>query len=367
MQQIHVLHVVGEMNIGGIENMLMTIMPYMKSKGIFFDFAVHGKNIGFHEKKIEQLGGHVFHLPKFYGLNIIPYILAWYRVLKTNTDFKIIHGHMTSTASLYLLLAKMNGKIAIAHSHNTGHRGNLISKIIKRIMEYPLRYIGDYFFACSQAAAKFRFGKKILYNKKYYLWRNPVDTAKFCFSEEKRKRYREKLHVGGDLLIGHVGRMTYQKNHSYLLDVFYAYHKINSHSKLLLLGDGELRNEIEFKVKKMKLKNAVIIAGAVSNPEDYLSAMDVFLMPSRWEGFGVAVIEAQTNGLPCLVSEAFQDESCISNNMHKLSINEEPFVWAEKIAQLKRNVKDELPNNPYDIKLVAGEIEKLYSEMFVEK
>ena len=146
----------------------------------------------------------------------------------------------------------------------------------------------------------------------------------------------------------------------FALDVFAAYHSRVRHSKLLLLGDGELREAVERKIAALNLQDSVILQGAVPNPADYLSAMDIFFLPSRWEGFGVAVIEAQVNGLPCLVSDAFQEESRIGNDMHRLSTDENPLVWAEKMTHLKRTDEHEPLDNPYDIRKVIDEVVKFY-------
>lgn len=362
-EKLHVLHVVGAMDIGGIENMLMTLMPYMREKGIIFDFAVHGEFVGVHESNIKEMGGNVYHVPKFVGVNIISYFYSWCKMFIDHPELKIIHGHMTSTACIYLLIAKLYSRTAIAHSHNTGQRGNLISKYIKSIMEFPLRYIADYFFACSRAAAVFRFGNNILKKTNYMLWKNAIATEKFRFNEEKRRIYRQKLGISSEnFLIGHVGRMTISKNHMYLLDVFACFHKKQANSQLLLLGDGELHGEVRKKINDLNIQDSVIDLGAVNNPADYLSAMDVFCLPSKWEGFGVAIIEAQVNGLPCLVSDCIQNECIISDDVCMLSIENDAKVWSDKLLEhplrRKRNIY-----NPYDVKEISGWVIDFYRKI----
>ena len=205
-EKLHVLHVVGAMDIGGIENMLMTLMPHMREKGIIFDFAVHGDAIGVYELKIKEFGGRIYHLPKFVGINIFSYLRAWRKILTIHPELKIIHGHMTSTASIYLWLAKRYHRVAIAHSHSTSINGGRIIYGIKRLLEYPLRYISDYLCACSDDAANYRFGQGTSKRDNYFLWHNAIDKKKFRFSQKKRDTIREKFRCDENtVVIGHVG------------------------------------------------------------------------------------------------------------------------------------------------------------------
>lgn len=364
-KELHVLHVVGAMNIGGIENMLMTLMPSMKEKGIIFDFAVHGENIGIHEGKIKELRGRVYHLPKFLGVNIVAYLNAWRSLLKKHPELEIIHGHMTSTASLYLWIAKRYGRVTIAHSHSTSTSGGRIMYGVKRMLEYPLRYLSDYLCACSAAAADYRFGKMTHNRSNFFLWHNAIDTDKFVFSLDKREKYREKLGIAENtVVIGHVGRMIPAKNHKFLLEIFAAYKQINKDSKLLLVGDGPLRNEIKKRSVENGLEYDIMFVGSVVNPEDYISTMDVFCFPSLYEGLAVSLIEAQTNGRLCVASNVIPHEVKISEGLLFLLLSDGPHIWAKKIEEIlqKKKVECDL-TNPYDIKVVTDEVESFYKKI----
>ena len=361
-EELHILHVVGAMNIGGIENMLMTSMPHMKEKGIIFDFAVHGKESGVHEKEIAELGGKVYHLPKFRGINIISYVRAWQCLLKNHPELIIIHGHMTSTASIYLMMAKYYGRVSIAHSHSTSTSGNKMMYFCKRVLEYPLRYLSDYLFACSTDAANYRFGKGTSNRSNYRLWLNAIDMEKFRPSATKRQEYREKLNIADNVtVIGHVGRMVPAKNHKFLLEIFKEYQRINPVSKLLLIGDGPLKNVIETWTKKLKIADSTIFAGAVDNPADYLSVMDIFCFPSAYEGLSVSLIEAQINEKICLGSDVIPKEVKISDNLQFLSLYSSPKMWAEKIISLQKTEETNVTiNNCYDINNVSVKVFELY-------
>lgn len=364
-KKLHVLHVVGAMDIGGIENMLMTLMPSMKKKGIIFDFAVHGENIGIHEAKIKELGGGVYHLPKFLGVNIVAYLNAWRSLLKKHPELEIIHGHMTSTASLYLWIAKRYGRVTIAHSHSTSTSGGRIMYGVKRMLEYPLRYLSDYLCACSAAAADYRFGKMTHSRSNYFLWHNAIDTDKFVFSLDKREKYRKKLGIAENtVVIGHVGRMVPAKNHKFLLEIFAAYKQINKDSKLLLVGDGPLRNEIKKQSIESGLEYDVIFIGAVENPGDYLSVIDVFCYPSLYEGLSVAMIEAQLNERICLASDVIPSEVKISEKVFFFSLKNNGEFWAKKIKEIFKYEKSKCDSvNPYDIKNVTNEVESFYNKI----
>ena len=364
VEKLHILHVVGAMEIGGIENMLMTLMPYMKDKGVIFDFVVHGKHIGIHEAKVKELGGSVYHLPKFIGVNMISYIIAWCKLLFAHPELKIIHGHMTSTASLYLGVAKCYGRVTIAHSHSTSTSGGLVVRGIKRLLEYPLRYLSDYLCSCSVDAADYRFGKGIYKQNNYFLWHNPIEIKKFKFSKEKRRTYREKIGVSKHtIVIGHVGRMVAAKNHRFLVDIFAAYKQLNSDSKLLLLGSGELQNEIKKYVVDRGMSDDVIFTGGVLNTADYLSAMDVFCFPSLYEGLSISLIEAQTNGLLCIASDRIPVECKFSDDIFFLPLEMSALEWGEFISnrmKVKNNRYSDI-KNPYDVSVVINEIYRFYA------
>lgn len=360
-EKLHVLHVVGAMNIGGIENMLMTLMPNMMKKGIIFDFVVHGDIVGVHEASIKKLGGRVYHLPKFIGINIFSYLRAWRRLLFSHPELKIIHGHMTSTASIYLWLANRYDRVTIAHSHSTSISGGKIIYIIKRILEYPLRYISDYLCACSIDAADYRFGKGISKKNNFFLWHNAINTETFKFSSIMREQCRRKLRIDeSTIVIGHVGRMIPAKNHVFLLEIFFAYHKINNNSKLLLIGDGPLRTNIEKIAERMGCSANIIFTGTISNPHEYLSAIDVFCFPSIYEGLPVSLIEAQVNERICVASDVISDDVMISNALHFMSLQQSPAIWAEEIRNALEQNEEIAIRNLYDVSVVSEEVQNFY-------
>lgn len=355
---------VGAMNIGGIENMLMTLMPYMLEQGIIFDFAVHGDEVGAHEAKVKELGGSVYHLPKFKGINFFSYLSAWKKLLIHHPELKIVHGHMTSTAVMYLGLAKILGRVTIAHSHSTSTSGGKFIYAIKRFLEYPLRYFSDYLCACSAEAANYRFGDGTSRKEIYFLWRNAIDTEKFKFSIKKRNEYRGNLSIGDNsVVIGHVGRMITAKNHIFLLEIFREYQQVNPESKLLLIGDGPLRNFVEQKAKELGIFKDTIFTGTVEDTANYLSAMDVFVFPSIYEGLPVSLIEAQTNKRVCLCSDVIPQEVKISDNIYFLPLTLSAKEWSNQIERCIVKKGEGGVRNVYDVKNVSEEIKMFYKRI----
>ena len=226
----------------------------------------------------------------------------------------------------------------------------------------PSRVIGDFFFACSSIAGKKAFGRRFL--KKGFIINNAFEQEKFSFNADKRKEIRTSLGIDEKTVIGHVGNMTPPKNHMFLLDVFCEYLKYNSDSVLLLVGTGYLKKEIIKKSNELGFGDRVIMIGLVDNVQDYLSAMDFFVFPSRFEGLGIAFVEAQINGLKCIVSKNVPQEANINGkNNAFLSIKRSPKIWAKKLDELSGRV--ELPSytNEFDIHNASLRLEGLYQQV----
>lgn len=279
---------------------------------------------------------------------------------------------MRSTASIYLKIAKKYGLVTIAHSHSTASRGNKIEQIVKNIMQYPIRYIADYLFACSNEAGARLFGKKSLKKENYKVIKNAIDVDKYVFNEVKRNEKRKALDIEDKFVVGHVGSFTYPKNHKFLIDVFFEIQKQKENSVLLLVGDGELRTQIEKQISDLGIEDKVIITGVVENVNDYMQAMDVFVFPSIFEGLGMAVIEAEATGLPSIVSDKIPKETFIIDSIEKLSLKTSIKTWADITLQYCRNYKrkntsQDIAKLGYEIKESAQSIEDFYSNIIYNK
>ena len=333
---MRVLHVLGGLDRGGAETMVMNLYRAIDRTQIQFDFIVHNEKKQAYTDEILSLGGKIFHFPTFNGLNYFKMKNLWKIFFHDHPEYKILHSHIRSYASLYLPIAKKAGLKTIIHSHSTSN-GNGLSSVVKRIMQYPLRWQADYFFGCSKEAGTWLFGSKVVNSPKFHILQNAIDTELYKFNPEIRKEYRKKLGLGDQKTFIHVGRFLPAKNHPFLLNVFAEIHKVDSNTVLLLAGDGELRAEIEKQITFLNLQNDVILLGSRSDVPKLLQVADCFLFPSVWEGFGMVAIEAQAACLPCICSEAIPRSVKVTEQCVFLP-TDSALKWAEQaLLWAKRN------------------------------
>nr|WP_106783607.1 glycosyltransferase family 1 protein [Lysinibacillus timonensis] len=364
MEPIRVLYVNGGvMHRGGIESYMMNYYRNLDRSKIQIDFIVHGFQKGNYDDEIKSMGGRIYHVP-VKSKNYIGNIRALRKVFSDN-NYQIIHSHMDAMSYLVLKEAKKYGiPVRIAHSHNTNHLTN--NKIKLLLNEHARKNIGKYCthqFACSYAAGNWLFGEKAVNEEKVILARNAIEIDRFIFNDSIRKELREKLEVDDKFVIGHIGRMDYQKNHQYLLDIFAEVVRKNENSVLLLIGSGHLENEIKDRVNELQLKNHVRFMGLIDNVNEYLNALDVMVFPSHFEGLPVTLIEAQINSLMSIVSSNITTEVEISDRIKFIDLNQSPEYWANIVLDFKekqrvRYSKSEFAD--YDIEKQVKILEDFY-------
>jgi glycosyltransferase involved in cell wall biosynthesis len=363
-EPIRIVHNIASLHLGGSQAFVMNMYRNIDRSKVQFDFVVTPETKeGFYDE-ITNLGGKIFSCPRYKGTNHIQYNKWWDDFFNEHPEYKVIHGHVRSTASIYLKIAKRHGLVTIAHSHSTSN-GNGISAIVKRIMQLPIRKQADYLFACSDKAGKWLYGEKAITQQNYYMIPNGVDLKRFEFDVNKRNQMRMTLGIKKDMMIlGHIGRLSTPKNHKFLLNVFNKYHKINSNSKLLLVGDGELFDCIKEHIDKLNISDAVIMTGSKQNTEDYYQVMDIFVFPSLWEGLPVSVVEAQANGLQCLISDVITHDVDLTDLIQYLPLDEE--LWLGAIVEAHKKKRMGLTNEniqrlqPFDALTVANKLQEFY-------
>lgn len=260
----------------------------------------------------------------------------------------------------------------ITHSHSAGsdemcRYKRVIYQMLNAIARKVIVNSTDYFYACSSKAGKWLFGDKIVARNKVRIIRNTIDTKKFKFNKQERAVIREKLHVKDDEVVyGFVGNLVYQKNPIFLIKIFYQIIQKDRKNKLIVVGDGMLRNEMENLVKELEIDNHVVFTGAVSNVESYMSAMDVFLFPSNFEGLGIVGIEAQTNGLECYFSDGVPEEVTISKHAHFISLSKNEVEWAKEIMKRKAKKRDGI-DLLEDILIDSEDQEQEFKNIFLHK
>lgn len=368
MKAIRVLHVFHGMDCGGAENMVMNLYRRINRDHVQFDFLVHTEKKCFFDDEINRLGGRIFRVPYFNGFNLKEYKNSINRFFSSHKEISIVHGHLGSCASIYLNVAKKHGCYTIVHSHSTKPTNVSIKNFAYRLSTYRVRGVADYFIGCSLKAGEYRYGERITTSDRFIVLNNAIDTDLYVYNPEKRESIRKKLGVLPDtVLIGHVGRFTYAKNHEYLLSVFKLLADKRPKIKLLLIGDGELRAEIENMIVSYAMTDRVILTGVINNVAEYLQAMDVFVFPSRFEGLPVSAIEAQAADLPCLISNTITDEVIVTDNVKVLPIDDDcKSEWVEELRKIGvRNTgtdrRKEIIQSNYDIGTTVKWLEQFYA------
>lgn len=365
-EAIRVLHVLGGTGLGGAESRIMDLYRQMNRDEIQFDFLVHSSAVDrfvedasqrapqFYDGEIKELGGHIYVLPKFKLYNYLSYAKAIRDFFTKHHEFRVVQGHMTSTAGIYLPIAKRYGiPITAAHARSAGVDKGL-KGIATRILRINLYKKTDYCFACSALAGVNVFGKTQADEGKVKIIYNAIDAAKFAYQPDKRERMRNRLAVDGKLVLGHVGRFSAPKNHPYLIDVFASLCSKREDAVLVLLGDGPDKAAIEEKCTKLGIRERVLFMGNCKQPEDYYQAFDIFLLPSLYEGLPGVLVEAQAAGLRCLVSDTVTREAQATDLVTYLDIGKPASVWADEIlAQAnydRRDTYQEIAGAGLDIK-----------------
>ena len=352
------------MDLAGTETLLMSYYKQIDRNQVQFDFAVSATNECAYDKEIVQMGGRIFRYPKYTITNHFTYTLWWRNFLIEHPEIRIIHGHIGSTAAIYLRIAKQQGRIAIAHSHSTwGDSGP--HAWAYRIFSFPTRYIADYYFGCSRQALIDRYGKKVANNKEIAsVMPNAIDARKFVYNEAVRNEVRAQYNIPANMLvIGTVGRFSPQKNPLFTVSLSAELKRRGLDFRFLWFGQGEMESAIREEMSKQNVEDKIILAGVRKDIYRVLQAMDVFVFPSVWEGLGISCIEAQAAGLPALCSESVPDDAKVTDLFHYLPLNDVK-TWADEVLEqkgVKRTDRfDEIDKAGYDIVSAAKRMQDFY-------
>lgn len=358
---IRILQVVTHMNRGGLETTLMNYYRQIDRTKMQFDFLTHREYEGDYGEEIRRLGGQVYHIPVLnpcshhYKKNLGAFF-------DEHPEYIIIHVHQDCLSSVVLKVAKQHGvKVRIAHSHGTSQIKDIKYPVKLFYRHFISKYATD-LMACGDDAGKWMFC-----GAPFVVLNNAINAGSYVFSPEKKAEQRSKWNVApGELLVGHVGSFTHPKNHKFLLDIFEEIQRQTS-AKLILVGDGSLRTEIERKIADLDLSDKVILTGLRSDVTDLLQAMDVFVFPSLYEGLPVTLVEAQASGLPCLISDKVPIECRITEPVQQIPLTISPKIWAKKAIEAaklpRRDTYEKIKAAGYDIVENAQILQKMYEEM----
>lgn len=368
---IRILHVLGGLGLGGAESMVMNLYRHMDREKIQFDFVIYenGK-LDFYDEII-SLGGQVFKSPHFNGVNALKYIKFWVKFLNAHQEYGVIHGHVRSTASIYLLIASHLGRETIAHSHSTSN-GTGISALVKKTLQYPIRFISDYQMACSLDAGKWLFGRKVLNRNSFFIIKNAINMETFKFSPAVRAKKRKDLGLEHQFVLCNVGRLVYPKNHEFMLNIYEELIYQCPEAVLVLVGEGELEKVLKQKVKEKGLEKGVLFLGNRSDVSEILCAADIFLFPSRYEGLGIAAVEAQAAGLMTLCSERIPKEVFITPYIQSIPLSEKPEKWIHTIMKYRKGYEhkcyaEKIKQAGYNIDSSADKMQKFYLNLDMKR
>ena len=336
---IRVLQVFRQMNRGGAEAMIMNLYRQIDRSKVQFDFLVHTQEAGAYDKEIVEMGGRIFPVISFNGANLAAYSKACREFFKAHPEIRIVHGHLGSCAAIYLKEAKKAGCYTIAHSHSAAPMDNA-RNLMFRIYSYPTRYIADWLFGCSTEAGVSRFGKKAVMSSHYSNFYNAIDLAAFSYQPELRKACRDEFGLlDTELVVGTVGRLEAPKNPDLILKIFEDVVAASSHVKCLWVGTGSLEGEIREKGNSLIQQGKLIMTGLRSDIPTLMNGMDVFILPSLFEGLPVVAVEAQTAGLPCILSDRITREVDVTGMIAWESIRSSPKKWGETILSCAEKTK----------------------------
>ncbi len=367
--RIKVLHFPIRNTNGGITRSAMKYWKFINRDKFHFDFATCSKKLDFEQSIIEK-GGKVHYISCTGEENELQFCKELKEILIQGYD--VLHLNTNWWRSLLAeKVAKEAGiKEVTIHARNTSVdildeqkrkqemiRHNLCKMAITEDM-------ATHFLACSEEAAAFMFGPQIP-REHITIFHNALDIIRFSYNEKKRNSLRKQLGFEGKFVIGNVGRMVYQKNLFFLLDVFEKIQKKNENALLALIGNGELEKDIKNRVHEHGMDDKVFFAGAVENVEDYFQVMDVFAFPTRFEGLGTVLIEAQTAGLKCIASNSVPKETCITSNIVYLDLEQD--LWVREILKysngyIRENTDEQIKAAGYDITKEIMVLENIYQE-----
>lgn len=362
-KSIKVLHILYSMNRGGAETMVMNYYRQINKEIVQFDFVISEPNTCHYENEVLELGGRIFRIPIF-SKSPLGYIKSLNRFFKIHREYKIVHAHTSAKNFIPLAVAKWNHiPIRICHSHNIRNEKGIIG-FLKTFLKPFVKYVATDFMACGEKAGFWLYGKDF-FLKNGMMLQNVIDANKYRYNISVREEIRRVNKWVDLLVIGNVARFDSQKNHDFLIDIFNSIYKKNKDVILLLIGDGPLRKQIEEKVISLKLEKSVLFKGVVENVHDYMNAMDVFLLPSLYEGLPLTLIEAQASGLKCFASkDVVSDESNLTGLVEYISLSKTADDWANEILTNinyeRKNTYPLIVEKGYDATTSAKYLQELY-------
>ncbi len=345
---MNILYIGMSSHIGGIESFIFNTFIRLNDLGHNADFIAFEDHICF-ESEILRRGANIYHIP-FRRNSPLGYLWGLFRFFSSHKgEYDVVHINLNSCSAIEpVFFSSLFGFRTIVHSHNAYKSHRLITSILNKINKNLLPLMTKNFLACSREAGVSMFG-----NRSFTFIPNGINILKYRYSPQLAHNLKNKYGLENKLIVGHVGRLNYQKNQKFLIKIFYEIHKIDPGAKLVLVGEGNDKAELEKEVASLKLKNDVLFYGKTNHVEKILNLFDVVVFPSLFEGLPISVIEYQANGLRCIISDQITDQVKATNLIYKMSLNESPAHWAEKAIELadqgREDMTDKLLKSSFSI------------------
>lgn len=361
-----VLHIVGAMNRAGTETMLMNIYRNIDREKIQFDFVSYSQEESHYDEEIRKLGGKVIKLTSTTSIKELT------KAIQENGPYDVVHAHTLFNSGIAMLAAKKCGiKNRISHAHTTlDNSSSIARKIYITSMRFLINKYSTKTLACSREAGKYLFGENEINKSKYSYFQNLINYEELLHKPEKEvAKFKEEYNLNDGIVIGHVGTLKESKNHKFLLQIAKYMTEQNIDVKLLLVGEGSLRKELEDLTREYNISDRVHILGIREDINVMLHSMDVFVFPSIFEGLGLVLLEAQAAGLSCIVSEAIQPEADLGLNLFsKLNLDNGVDIWSKeimKVASKKESNLDKIneafDNTGYSTNKCITKLMKIYN------
>lgn len=358
------LCITANMNAGGAETFLMKVYRVLDKTKYQMDFCVSSEKNDY-TKEINKMGGIIYVIPSK-SENAYKSFNAIRKIVSENRYEYVMRVNEHSLSVIDLIAAKFGGATKLIMRSSNSSSGGKVATLLHKTFKFLPISVPDIKLAPSLLAAEYTFGKKNVKTNKVTILRNGLDIDSFCFDMSKRNKIRKEFNLNNKFVVGHIGRFNKQKNHKLLLCIFCEIKTIKPNSMLLMVGVGNMMNEIKEEAIKLGIGDSCIFCGKRTDVDALLSAMDVFVFPSLYEGMPNTVIEAQVSGLPCLISDKITKEANITGIVHFMSLDIAPKYWAEKAVNLDVYNREKYANivreSGYSIQDVVKEFESLVFE-----
>lgn len=364
---IKILQILPGLSRGGLETFVMNVYRSIDKSNYQFDFLVNCKD-GDYKEEIINMGGRIYYLPpkKFNPIKYNQNLNSFFK--KHAFEYTAVHMHDSVLSAIEpLKYAKKYGiKVRVLHSHSSSVSGNKIHYILHALKKPVVHTWATHYLGCSDKANKWFYKYTGVLGQSIFV-PNGIDVSKYVYNEKIRETIRKGLSIPENhVVIGHVGRIMWIKNHEFLIDIFNEYHKTNPNSTLVLIGTGPLLDRMQNKVKDLGLEEYVRFTGVRSDINELLQGLDIFVMPSIYEGLPVVLVEAQAAGLPALVSDTISKDSKITNSYYSLNLKDPIPIWCNRISEIvcthkRENTKVILEQRGFDINTTSKLLTRIYT------